>query len=299
MTKIYILNGPDLGKAISFEKDTIYVGRSSDNDVQIRDRTVSRRHLRIRERHGKFFLTDLRSQNGTFFNGNFLSPGIELEVKEGVPIVIGMSIICIGQGCLDQLASFISLARATKAMDKSVGINSRETTEKRKDPEQTRRELTYRINDILMNQDLREALEEVLDNIFGLLKRVDRAVIVISDPETGSIGELIYKSKRPHDNAATVCCKEVVSRVLRNGKAVMISDCHGDVEDELADTLKISRIGSVMCVPLIGASCITGVLYVDSLSRPYGFRKEDLSLFYDLGRRTALAIQYGWLRSRP
>lgn len=296
MTKIYILNGPDLGKAFSFEKDSVYVGRSSDNDLQIRDRTVSRRHLRIRKRHGKFFLTDLRSQNGTFFNGNFLSPGIELEVREGIPIMIGMSIICIGQGCLDQLASFIGLASAAEAMDQGVGIDA---TEKRKRPDQRRRELTYRINDILMNQDLKEALEEVLGNIFGLLNRVDRAVIVIADPETGSIGELIYKSKRPHDNVATVCCKEVVSRVLRTGKAVVISDCHGDVEDELADTLRISRIGSVMCVPLIGASCITGVLYVDSLSRPYGFRKEDLSLFYDLGRRTALAIQYGWLRSRP
>ncbi|MBW2063328.1 MAG: FHA domain-containing protein [Deltaproteobacteria bacterium] len=295
MTKIYILNGPDLGKVFDLEKDTIYIGRSPDNDIQIRDRTVSRKHLRIRRKDGKFLLTDLRSRNGTFFNGNYLSPGIELDVREGVPIMIGMSIICIGQGCLEQLASFIESTKADKAIDRLVGIHF---TEKRKKPDQRRRELTYKINEILMDDDIKKALEEVLGTIFALLKRVDRAVIVISDPETGNIREVIYRSKRTHDNAATVYCKEVVERVLRNGKAVMISDCHADTEDDLADTLKIFRIESVMCVPLIGTSKISGALYVDSLNKPYGFRKEDLSLFYDLGRRTALAIEYGWFRSR-
>jgi putative methionine-R-sulfoxide reductase with GAF domain len=53
-----------------------------------------------------------------------------------------------------------------------------------------------------------------------------------------------------------------------------------------------------MCVPLVGTSKIIGVLYADSVNRPYGFRKEDLSLFYDLVRRTALAIEYGWFKSK-
>jgi GAF domain-containing protein len=35
-----------------------------------------------------------------------------------------------------------------------------------------------------------------------------------------------------------------------------------------------------------------GVLYVDSLERPFGFRREDLSLFVDLCQRTALAVEH-------
>ena len=56
MTKLYILNGPDIGKVFDIEKDAIYIGRSPDNDVQIKDKTVSRRHLRIKRRDGNLTL---------------------------------------------------------------------------------------------------------------------------------------------------------------------------------------------------------------------------------------------------
>ena len=71
----------------------------------------------------------------------------------------------------------------------------------------------------------------------------------------------------------------------------MIFDANDEPEVELADTLKLLRIRSVMCVPLMGISQIIGALYVDSLNRPYGFRKEDLSLFVELCQRTVLAIE--------
>ncbi len=37
------------------------------------------------------------------------------------------------------------------------------------------------------------------------------------------------------------------------------------------DTLKVLKILSVMCVPLIYRSQILGAIYVDSLERPYAF----------------------------
>jgi hypothetical protein len=38
-------------------------------------------------------------------------------------------------------------------------------------------------------------------------------------------------------------------------------------------------------------SDITGVIYVDSLQRPLGFRESDLSLFMELGQQIALATE--------
>ncbi|MBW2028942.1 MAG: FHA domain-containing protein [Deltaproteobacteria bacterium] len=295
MTRIYILNGPDQGKVFDFEKDTIYVGRSSDNDLQILDRTVSLKHLRIkRTTGGRYLLTDLKSQNGTFFNGNFLSAGIDLEVREGVPIMIGMSIICIGQGCREHLSSFAGPSVLEGALDGNKVIFE----ERRHGTDQKRRELIYRIYDVLMKEDIKEALEGVIDNIFHLLKRVDRAAIVVSDPEKEGLRKVIFKSRKPSDDAQPVYCSDIVDRVLEKGKAVVISDCRAGVEEDLAETLRILRIESVMCVPLIGISKIIGAFYVDSLNKPYGFRKEDLSLFYDLSRRTAMAIEYGWFTSK-
>jgi predicted component of type VI protein secretion system len=129
MTKLYILNGPEIGKSFDLVEKAVYIGRSSDNDIQILDKTVSRRHLKIRKEGNKYFLTDLKGQNGTFYNGNYLSPGIELEVKEGVPIEIGMGVICIGKGCMKQISPLLDSFKHTEEVDEQ----SRTYTEKGKE----------------------------------------------------------------------------------------------------------------------------------------------------------------------
>ena len=65
------------------------------------------------------------------------------------------------------------------------------------------------------------------------------------------------------------------------------------LNDEIADTLKILKIESVMCTSMSTESEVVGFLYIDSLQRPYGFRFEDVALFLDVSQRVALAIKYG------
>jgi len=47
MTKLHILNGPKIGRSFELSDVATYVGRSLDNDIQIEDKTVSRKHLKI------------------------------------------------------------------------------------------------------------------------------------------------------------------------------------------------------------------------------------------------------------
>ncbi|MGD9042046.1 MAG: FHA domain-containing protein, partial [Desulfobacteraceae bacterium] len=63
MAKLYILNGPEIGRSFELREMATYVGRSSDNDIQIRDKTVSRRHLKIVKRGSRYLITDLDSRN--------------------------------------------------------------------------------------------------------------------------------------------------------------------------------------------------------------------------------------------
>jgi GAF domain-containing protein len=68
-----------------------------------------------------------------------------------------------------------------------------------------------------------------------------------------------------------------------------------DVQDgeglEIPDTLRLLKISSVMCVPLISKSRVRGVLYVDCVTKAHGFRKEDLSLFKAMSIPAANAIE--------
>jgi transcriptional regulator with GAF, ATPase, and Fis domain len=74
-------------KELSFDKGEVTLGGMQDNDVVIRDDTVSRYHCKIvQEDHG-YVLVDLRSTNGTFVNKvrireAFLRPGCMVAVGQ-------------------------------------------------------------------------------------------------------------------------------------------------------------------------------------------------------------------------
>jgi pSer/pThr/pTyr-binding forkhead associated (FHA) protein len=76
MARLHILNGPDRGQSFRLMDGATYLGRSTDNDIRIRDKTVSRRHLRIVKKGSNYSVMDLKSRSGTFYNGTYLSSGV-------------------------------------------------------------------------------------------------------------------------------------------------------------------------------------------------------------------------------
>jgi pSer/pThr/pTyr-binding forkhead associated (FHA) protein len=97
MIKLYVMNGAQQGQSYALKGETTTLGRSSDNDIQIRDDHLSRKQLKIIARGRRCFIVDLGSTNGTLLNGERIEPGKEFEVGEGSPIVVGKTIICLGQ----------------------------------------------------------------------------------------------------------------------------------------------------------------------------------------------------------
>ena len=60
--------GPNDGKTLSLSGGPLVVGRGPDNDIDINDDTVSRRHALMLETSRGFIVRDLNSANGTFIN---------------------------------------------------------------------------------------------------------------------------------------------------------------------------------------------------------------------------------------
>jgi len=67
---IYLIGLTDSldGKAFPLEKETITLGRLPDNDIVINAKSISGYHAEIKIDHGRYFLIDLNSTNGTFVN---------------------------------------------------------------------------------------------------------------------------------------------------------------------------------------------------------------------------------------
>jgi pSer/pThr/pTyr-binding forkhead associated (FHA) protein len=82
--------------SLDVEGAAISIGRSPGSDIQINDKYVSRNHLVIWQSGRKYLLKDLGSINGTFVDGYRIPLGVGIELKNGMAVVMGMSVICLG-----------------------------------------------------------------------------------------------------------------------------------------------------------------------------------------------------------
>jgi pSer/pThr/pTyr-binding forkhead associated (FHA) protein len=289
--KLYILSGPDKGK--SFEigfLEAITVGRSSLCDIQIKDDNISRFHIEIQKKRSKYFVIDLGSKNGTFIDGSDINPGMGVELKEGVPVVIGKSIIGLGDVCESSLKPFLD----SRGICGEEVLKSSEV-EKRWRAKAVKRNLgfIYNMNHIITDSmDINELSEKMLDNIFDFLKRIDRCVVILLNEKTGEISKIKYRSRKQVEDTEQVYNRELVQAALSLNKPVMVSNSYEavDEDEKITESLQLMKIGSAMCVPMCALSKTRGVVYVDSLERPNGFRKNDLALLKDICNRAALAI---------
>jgi pSer/pThr/pTyr-binding forkhead associated (FHA) protein len=287
---LYILVGKDEGKSFRLMPGKLYiVGRHSTNDIKILDENVSRNHFEIQVRGDRYFIMDMGSKNGTFVGGKELIPGVETEVKEGVPIVIGMTVLGLGDIARRSLKPFLDSAGF------SVGANEYEKTVRPERVMAVERnlEFIYKMNNALMEaKDIREVLEKLLDNVFNLFKRIDRCVIIIIDNQAGKLSDIIYRSRQPVDDPHKIYNKELVEKALTMNKPVMIkdSDISEDEDDKITESLQLMKIKSAMCVPIASRHIRRGVIYVDSLEFANGFRESDVALLNNISGRAALAM---------
>ncbi len=333
MTRLYITNGPDKGRSFDLKGDTIHIGRSPDNNIQMKDKSVSRKHLKIIRRGDKCFVEDLKSKNGTFINGNQISPGDEFEVNEGLPVTIGSIVISLGEEYPTEELAIQDSADLSEELSEEdlAALESTDLSEELSETDlailespgfaeelgqtvaafaqdrpmtpQKNMELIYKVSSLLMkslsmDDNIAEIFEKIMNYILDLLKRVDRGVFILVDSETGEISRLIPILKKSTGDTLKVYSRTIVDRVLKEGKAVTMLDTHAEDEADLSESMQLMKIRSVMCVPLISKSKIRGVLYVDSLSKPHGFRREDLSLLTALSIPAALAMENASLKGK-
>lgn len=327
MPKLSIIGGADRGKAFELKGDNIFIGRGPHNDIQINDKSVSRKHVKLAKREDTYFIEDLDSKNGTFVSGMQIHPGEEFKLQEGVPVSIGNVMVYIGRvspeeatmatepivvspelsdddiAVLDSLdiAKEISegdQAEIEEAISASQEIAQQAETfvQDRPMTAQKNMELIYKVSSVLMqslniSENINGILETILNYILDLLKRIDRGAFILIDTETIEISGLIPILKKSAGDSLKVYSRTIVNRVIEERKPVIMLDTHQEDEADLSESMELMKVRSVMCVPLISRSKIRGVIYVDSISKPHGFRREDLSLLTALSIPAAYAIE--------
>ncbi|UCF84628.1 MAG: PAS domain S-box protein [Desulfobacteraceae bacterium] len=296
MTKLYIISGPMEDNSFDLTSETAFVGRSPDNDIHINDPSISRKHAKIMKKGKRFVIEDLESHNGTWVNGSKIEPGHEYDVDEGLPVKMGKTVFSLGKRYSDdKTITHYSIDLAGEAGEKGNNFlykDSRITDRKKL-------ELIYEISTLLMQSlDIDEICEKIMNSLFHDLKSIDSGAILLIDDNSGDLQERIYKARNNKKDFKMHYSRTIVDRVIREGKAVLMSDTSREQEYDLSDSITLMRIKSIMCVPLISKSHIRGVIYAHSFSLGHGFLKDDLFFLTALSSPAALAIENALLYSR-
>ena len=299
MSMLHMMNGPTEGSSFELNDDAIFVGRSFNNDIQIKEQTISRRHAKITRKDNQFFIEDLRSQNGTRINGHLINSGDEIEIKEGDCIAVGNIFISLGEpysedGMVTQYS--INLTDLIGESGERSFYKDRRVTS----PEKY--ELISELSTTLMQSlEIDEICEKTMNSLFHCLNRIDNGAVLLIDPETGGFKQVIARSRFNKKSMKMNYSRTIVERVFREGKAIMMSDTGHEDKGNLSESIEIMRIKSIMCVPLISKSGTKGVIYVHSVNVPKGFRKDDLFFLTVLSAPVAFAVENAllyWERKR-
>lgn len=291
MARLYILGGSERGKSFALEGDLVIIGRGPESNIRVGDQSVSRRHLEIIRKGNKYFIKDLHSKNGTYVDGEKIEPGKPFEIVQGLPIAIGKTLFCIGEAYLGEdeaLVTVLDSVDLAKEMSESgtVFVQDRPMTPQRN------MELLYKVSHILKQSlDINEILKNILRDLLVLLKRIDRGVFILIDRKTGELSDPISHLKKENGASSKSFSRTIVNRVVKKGEPVVMLDTLNEDEADLSASMKFMKVRSVMCVPLISRSQLRGVIYMDSVNKPYGFRRDDLSLISALSVPAAIAIE--------
>ncbi len=299
MKKIHAIDGPMTGSSFKLSGDVATIGRATDNDICISDIGVSRHHAKLLKKDRKIFIVDLDSRHGVFIDGKKIAQGREVEIQRDSEIRVGNTILSFEKGPAKRPTAWQSLASEAQ---EHYGETSELSSAMKSDRDYTRSlELLLKVSNIF-SQSLRidDLLGEVIDQIFILLERIDRGAVLLLDKEKGTLQEVASKT-RMEDKEGLFSkinySRTVVDKTIKEARPVMLSDTSRMDRESLSNSIERMNIMSVMCVPLIHRGEVGGVIYVDSIGTPEGFRRDDLQLLTGLSNTAAIAIENARLYS--
>jgi serine phosphatase RsbU (regulator of sigma subunit) len=321
-----LVNYPDRApERLPLGRLRITIGRSARNDVCVPDPFASRVHAEVRREGDQYFLQDLGSANGTYYNGARLERTVVLT--HGSRIQIGETEIVFKDQAAERALAEPAieeedapLPEATIAFDSAQHTTSglleaiegaRTQTSGRFDiasvmPHRTgttaaaaaaagdHGDLLALISKVgvtlLASATLDETLGQVARLVFEAVP-AERCLIMLREGEAGElkIRAAEMRDRRPEVGEVRVG-RTIVEEVVNQGRSVLTSDAQHDPRFR-SSTVTFQGIRSVLAVPLGVGERIFGMIYADSPLATSRFTEDHLKVLTTLGSVAAIRVE--------
>jgi serine phosphatase RsbU (regulator of sigma subunit)/pSer/pThr/pTyr-binding forkhead associated (FHA) protein len=276
----------------SFANEILIIGRSSECNIPVKDRYLSRRHAEIIPDTGKWILKDLGSANGTYLNGARVDS--DRPLRSGDRIRVGdTEIVFHFEPATDR---HMAIAESKVRPTISIPVHTIERT-----PELTgktverARILNALAIELIEDQPFDQLFGFILDRVMDHL-RPSRAAIGLLAENTFSLVGVEQRRVDPKDQSELTISRTLLSEIVERKSALAYTDITLDEKLSRAHSIVMQGIHSVLCAPLLIGEQVVGVLYVDFLFNQRQISEEDVKLVAQIARFAAIKLETTRLR---
>jgi adenylate cyclase len=307
MARLVINDPENRSQILEITGSTVNIGRAEMNDLVLNHPSVSRHHARLTVLPGgTTLLNDLGSMNGTSVNGQQVQEHqlvnedriyigayeLKYEAGGGQPYHVEPGHLATGQfsglPSAEMLSTALRPAVEAPLPPPQAALEHLQALER----ENASLKLLLGVGKTLSSALLPdEIMQRVMELVFQM-ENVERGFVMLTDDRGGfKPAVLMYKNENLKQQSRGVALsRAVIERVTTERLPLIIMDVTVDDRFSASESMRLSGIRSAMCAPLIYRDRVFGLFYVDCLTRPYAFSKEELGIFSVVAAEAAISF---------
>ncbi len=261
---------------------SVTIGRSSENDLVLRDGRLSRHHCRIEYVEGEWFVVDVGSQNGTWLNGRRVRRS---PLSEGDEVRVGgtrLTLMPKGAAPEDDTRSGDTAVMGDLIASTDGLTNGIES------------EVLLRLQAIAaaMNSELHveTLLNQIIDHAIEMTG-AERAFLILVGKSSMEFRVARNFERQEVGSPEFAVSWSIATRVSSSGEPLLCVNAAEDERFSSEDSVLTLGLRSVMCVPFKVRNRVLGVVYVDNRLQKGVFSEMDFRILKILADHAATALE--------
>jgi len=272
----------------------VTIGRSRESDIFLPDQWLSRHHAAIEERTDGYWVSDLKSKNGTLLNGEPVRDWHRLRPGD---------VITLGEHTLTFFAEDAGEEEEEREPEGTRVFSVRElsaiNTRPAIDAAELKRQnrvlaiLSKAASELVVHRPLGELFDLVLELLLEAVTAERGAILLLE----GGVPQI--KASRAHQggDVLTRVSRSIARRVIEERVSLLLPNVLEDARFRSEDSILASGIRTAMCAPLWvsaageGRDSVIGLVYVDSIQHAHSFTEDDLRVLTALANVAAAKIE--------